>query len=568
VVLAEKLEHTRRGFLARAGASAAGAAALAASGPAAALAAPAAQLAGNTLRLRIQAEPDSIDPQKASFVDEIGVIMRVFRNLMTYDNQGNLIPDQAEALPQADEGGAVLTFTLKPGLKYSDGTPLLAQHFVYGWQRHLDPRTAGEYSFLGFQIAGGEAYNGADPAKEGAEGMARLRDALGVKALDERTVQFRLVSPAPWFMSVLATWCGVPVREELVKTGNGGNEFDSKWTEPATYIGNGPYVLAEWEHQNRMRFRANPNYYLGTPPIAEVEQAMITEPAVAFAAYLNDELDVVIVQTEDKPRVDNDAALRAQFQQYAGRCTFYVGFNIARKPFDDTRLRRAFSFGLDRASFVRNILGGQGLPARQFIPPGMPGNFEFELEEQVYNPEIGKRLLAEAGYPEGRGLPVIKYGFSSTARNKTRAEAIQAQLKQNLGVNIELDPIESRAFTAAMKQQETTPQMFLLGWCQDYPDPQNWYSTVWHSKSAIQHSAWNNPQFDFLTQVADVELDPVKRKDIYRQAAQVLLNDVPAAMLFHDANWRLVKPRLSGLNPDPTENFVGEHTLYDFRVAG
>ncbi|HEU5317054.1 MAG TPA: peptide ABC transporter substrate-binding protein [Chloroflexota bacterium] len=567
MALAEKVELTRtsrRGFLVKTGTGAAAAAALSVGGSSAAFA----QMAGNVLRLNTGSEPDTIDPQKASFVSEIEKIMMVFRNLLQFDKDGNLVADQAVGMPALDEGGTLMTFRLRDDITFSDGKPVTAQDFVYGWRRHMDPRTNGEYSFLGYIIAGGEAYNTADPAKVGESGLAQLREALGVRALDDKTVQFKLNSPAPWFLSVLSTWCGVPTREDKVMAGNGGIESESKWTEPATYIGNGPYILTDWEHQNRMHFRANPSYFTGPPPIAERDFAMINEPAVAFAAYLNDELDVTGVQTEDRPRVNSDPALSAQFQQYAGSCTFYVGFNIARPPFNDTRVRRAFSFGLDRTSFVRNILGGAGLPARQFLPPGFPGYYEFELEEQVFNPSVGRALLAEAGYPNGQGLPTIKYGFSSSARNKTRAEAIAAQYKQSLGVTIELDPIESRAFTAAMKQPATTPQSFLLGWCQDYPDPQNWYSTVWHSKSAIQHSSWNNAEFDYVTSVADTHPDPQERRNLYLRAAQILLNDVPAAMLYHNVVWRLVKPRLKGTRPDPLERFLGENDLYNLKIEG
>ena len=565
MVLAEKIEQTRRGFLVKSGAGVVGATALSAGIPLTA----AAQMAGNVLRLNTGSEPDTIDPQKASFVTEIDKIMRVFRNLLQFDGNGNLVPDQAADMPALDEGGTLVTFTLRDDIFYSDGRPVTAHDFEYGWKRHLDPRTDGDYSFLGYIIIGGEEFNTADVAKVGEAGLGQLRDAVGVSAPDDRTLQFKLKTAAPWFLSVLATWCGVPTRQDQVLAGNGGaDHFSSNWTEPATYIGNGPYILTEWEHQNRMRMQANPRFYRGAPPIAEIDFAMINEPAVAFAAYLNDELDVTGVSTEDRPLINNDETLRSQFQEFSGSCTIYVGFNLGRDPFGDTRIRRAMSFGLDRVSFVRNILGGQGLPARQFLPPGFPGHFEFELEEQVFNPSIGQQLLDEAGYPGGRGLMPIKFGYSSNARNKTRVEALASQLKQALGVDVQPDPIEARAFTAAMKKVETTPPMFLLGWCQDYPDPQNWYSTVWHSKSAIQHSAWGNPEFDFVTGVADVHSDVEERRRLYQRAAQILLNDAPAAMLYHTVSWRLVKPRLVGTRPDPLEYFLGEHDLYNLRLEG
>ncbi|NDF07997.1 MAG: peptide ABC transporter substrate-binding protein, partial [Proteobacteria bacterium] len=167
------------------------------------------------------------------------------------------------------DGGKTLTFTLKSGLTYSDGKALTAKDYEYGWKRHLDPAVAGDYASLGYIIKGAEAYNSADLKKTSADDLKKLRDAVGVKALNDTTIEFNLTDPAPWFMSVLATWCGLPSREDLVTKGG------ETWTEPATYVGNGPYILTQWEHQNRMQFKANAKFNTGAPPIETVDYAMI-----------------------------------------------------------------------------------------------------------------------------------------------------------------------------------------------------------------------------------------------------------------------------------------------------
>jgi oligopeptide transport system substrate-binding protein len=474
----------------------------------------------------------------------------------------------AADLPQVSDGGTTLTFTLKPDVVFSDGTPLTAAHFEYGWKRQLNPDVGSRYAFLGDIIEGGQAYRSAVASGATAEQRQALRDALGVKALDDLTLQFRLAAPAPWFLSVLATWNGLPARQDLILAGNGGDEAGSKWTEPATYVGNGPYILTEWEHQSRMHFQANPRYHAGKVPIDDVEEVMISESAVAFAAYLNDELDVVSVIRENKPAVDADPVLAAQLHQYAGASTMYVGFNTTQPPFDNQKVRAAFSFALDRSGYVRNIEGGKGLPARQFVPPGYPGYYDFDLEEQVFNPDTAKRLLAEAGFAGGRGLPVVKFGYGAVPQTKTRVEAIADILARNLGsgVDIQFDPIEPRAYTAAVKKLETTPPMFLLAWSQDYPDPQNWYS-AFVSGGTANHSGWTNPDFDQLCDAADVEQDPERRSELYRQAAQMMIHDAPVAFLFHGVTWQLVKPRVLGYREDPLTNFDGEHNLYEFRLA-
>ena len=510
-----------------------------------------------TIFLNMGAEPDTVDPQKASFVGEIGVIMRVFSNLLTFNDKGELVPEMAEKMPTVSSDGKTMTFTLKSGLKYSDGRALTAKDFEYGWKRHLDPRTKGEYAFTGYAIEGAEELNESKATDDAS--LNGLRDKLGVKATDEKTLQFKLKTAAPWFMSVLATWCGVPTRQDMIEKGG------EKWTEPATYIGNGPYKLATWNHQDRITFEANPNYHKGAPPLKSVDVAMINEPAVSFAAYKNGELDVVGVQAEDMPAVNGDAQLKQQYQRYSGSCSYYVGFNNKAAPFDKAPVRKAFAAAFNRQSFVDNVLGGIGLPAEQFLPPKFPGYYE-DVKGQKFDAAGAKKLLADGGFANAASFPSTKFTYSSNARNKVRVEALVNQIQQNLGVTVQADPVESRAFTALTKNQDTTPPMYLLGWCQDYPDPQDWYSTVFHSRASVSHTGWQNAEFDKAVEQADLEQDKKKRDDLYKKAAQLLIDDAPVAFLYYGVVSRLVKPHVSGLPQNPLDYFEGQSNLFSIKV--
>ncbi|HEU5316160.1 MAG TPA: peptide ABC transporter substrate-binding protein [Chloroflexota bacterium] len=510
------------------------------------------------LVLNAGAEPDSIDPQKASFVGEIGVIMRVFSNLLTYNDKGELVPEMAEKMPTVSADGKTMTFTLKSGLKYSDGRALTAKDFEYAWKRHLDPRTKGEYAFTGYVIEGAEELN--ESKATDAATLSDLMDKVGVKATDEKTLQFKLKTAAPWFMSVLATWCGVPTRQDMIEKGG------EKWTEPATYIGNGPYKLVTWQHQDRMAFEANPNYHKGAPPLKNVELAMINEPAVAFAAYKNGELDVVGVQAEDMPAVNGDAQLKQQYQRYPGSCSYYVGMNTKIAPFDKAPVRKAIGASFNRQSFVDNVLGGIGLPSEQFLPPKFPGYYD-DLKGQKFDAAGAKKLLADGGFADPKSFPQVKFTYSSNARNKVRVEALVNMLQQNLGITVLADPVESRAFTALTKDQATTPPMYLLGWCQDYPDPQNWYSTVFHSRASVSHTGWKNAEFDKLVEQGDVEQDKAKRNDAYKKAAQILIDDAPVAFLYYGVVSRLVKPHVQGLPQNPLDYFEGQSNLFNVKIG-
>ncbi|MBI1800854.1 MAG: peptide ABC transporter substrate-binding protein [Chloroflexi bacterium] len=512
------------------------------------------------LRLNAGSEPDTIDPQKASFVGEIDVIMKVFSNLLTFDSAGKLIPEMAADMPTLSADGLTYTFKLRPGLKYSDGRALTAKDFEYGWKRHMDPDVAGDYAFTGYVLVGGEAYNTADTKKTSKEDLQKLRDAVGVKAVDDLTVQFKLTDRAPYFLSIVAGWNGIPTREDMVTKGG------EKWTEPATYIGNGPYILKSWEHQTKMVFVANANYFRGTPPIAQIEEVQINDAAVAFTAYLNGELDITGVGSNELAQVQGDAKLKDQYQLQPGTCTFYIGFNTTRKPFDNAKVRRAFAMAFDKEGFVKNVLKGLGIPANQFLPPGFPGYYS-DLKGLAFSKDAAAKELADAGFAGGKGLPEIKYGYSASPRNQQRAEWFQQQLKDNLGVEIKLDPLESKAYTAAVKKLETTPQMYLLGWCQDYPDPQDWFTTVFDSKSTVSHTGWKNDDFDKAVRAADPEPDAKKRDDLYKQSGQILINDAPVAFFWYNVSSFVQKPYIQGCKNTPLDYYFCSTTIMQAKIT-
>jgi len=304
-------------------------------------------------------------------------------------------------------------------------------------------------------------------------------------------------------------------------------------------------MLTQWNHGNGAIWEANPNFYRGKPKIDRVEMRMIIESAVAFQAYKSGELDTTAIAAEDLKEATSDP-LKAEYSRTAGNCNFYIGFNTKKAPFDDIKVRQAFSYAFDRADYVEVVLKGQGEEARSFVPPDRPGYFD-DIDQPEFDAAKGKSLLADAGFANGAGLPAIKLTFSNSARNRQRFQWIQDQLKTNLGVNSELDPVESTAYTALVKEDATTPQMFFLGWCQDYPDPQNWYSLVFRSDSTVTHVGWKNDQFDTLTKQADVEKDSTKRLDEYHQAAKILNGEVPVVYLYWNVTDLLIKPYVTGM---------------------
>lgn len=524
--------------------------------------------AGNIIRINA-GEPDNIDPQQASFVNEIQFIMLNFLPIMTFGQDLKPKPGSAESYTVSADG-LTYTFKMRPNMKYSDGEPLTAKNFEFALKRLADPTVAGEYRDIARAIKGYTAYTDAFSPAEGTTALSvtdvaelqALRDAVGVKALDDNTLEIVLEEPAPYFLNVLALWVAAPSREDKIEEGG-----DTWWSDPQYYIGNGPFQLQEWEHQSRASWVRNENYALteNMPTIDGIEFSMITEGQAAFEAYKNDELDFGGVGAEDLATVLADAELSKQVTDLTGTCSFYLGYNNAKAPFDKKEVRQAFSYAFDRDAWVRDIQQGLGKKTLTFIPPGFPGYQENETRFD-FNPTKAKELLASAGYADPSVLE-IKLTYPSSTRNKARFEWIAGQLQANLGVKIVLDPVDATVYTALTKDPETTPQMFYLGWCADYPDPQNFLSLVFHTGGiSAGRIGYSNPEFDKLVEAADKELDEAKRFDLYKQAQDILIDDQPVSFVSNDAAKQLQKPWVTASGATPLDYFPYIFSLNTLKV--
>lgn len=503
-------------------------------------------------------EPDTIDPQKESFVNEVAQTMMVFEGLMTYDPKTlKPIPGAAKDQPKVSSDGLTYTYTLRDGIKYSDGSAVTAKDFAFGFTRLCDPNIAGEYAFTGYVIVGCEDYSNLDPKKATPAELAAAKGKLGI-SVSGNDISFKLTEQAPYFNSIAALWVGVPSRESDVTKGG------DKWTEPTTFIGNGPFKLTEWKHNEKMVFERNDNYR--TPAkLKKWTKVMINEGAVAFAAYRNNELDAVGVAAEDLRTVDSDADLKAQLRDVPGSCTFYYGFNTQKAPFTDAKVRLAFAKAFDRQAFITDVQK-IGTPAESFMPPGLPG-YDKDDHTQKFDAPAAKQLLASSSFAGKPELTGIKFTYSSSARNKTRIEWAQQQWKTNLGIDVTPDPVDRTTYTQLVKKPETTPALFLLGWCADYPDQQDWLTTVFVSNSTVTHVGWKNADYDKLVRQADKETDNKKRDDLYLQAQKVLTQDAPVGFLYFSSTKYLLKPYVHGVTDTALDFEIGIFDITSISVS-
>ena len=533
------------------------------------------------LRVNTGAYPDTIDPQKSSFVNEIGHLKLIYEGLMKFDAALATVPGSAEKVEHSADL-TEWTFTLRKGLKYSDGTLLNAKRFEYSLIRNINPKTAGEYGTVTNDLAGASDWQdnyatandekaaAADKTKAvaaatKAEALVRASvQALGADGKpckdyaqeDCLTFKTKLGNPAPYWPTLMALWVMYPAKQENIENGK-----YTDWYNYAKFqVGNGPFVLSSLEPFVKGKFAPNKNYY-GEQAKYDLDYSYITDSAVAFQAYKNGEFDVIPLAPEDLATVQADPVLNKEANIYAGSCTTALQFRQFAKPFDDPKVRQAFSMAFDRERWVKDVLKGLGAPTLTWIPPGYPGYKQGETR-WGYNKDNALKAITDSSYKDVKSLPPIVLSFGDTPRNRTRFEWLGQRFKEVFGGDLKLDlkPVEPTAFTALQKDKKSGLQMFIGGWCADYPDPQNWLSVYWQSKTTFaDRVGYKGAALDKAVAAADIEADPKKRADLYQVAQDALIDDLPVAMGWNSVNDYLVKPYVKGFKTTPQDGmFPGD----------
>jgi oligopeptide transport system substrate-binding protein len=494
------------------------------------------------LRVNIAGEPAQIDPNRASWSTERTVIMPVFEGLLGFNQDLTLRAIGATDIPTvANKGiaadGLTYTFKLNSKVTWSDGKKVTAKDYVYSIKRVFDPTLAAEYASFYFCIAGGEAYFSA--TDKDAAAQAQLRDAVGVKAIDDYTLEIKLAEPRPTFLSLMALWPVYPIRQDIIE------KYGDKWTEPPNYIGNGPFLMTEWVHEDHITLIKNPDYWGKKAKLDKLVINMITDANALFAAYQNNEVDIAGVPAGTEKTVMADAVLGKEILRYAELTTFAFQFNVNSPPFDNVNLRKALNAAIDRESFINNVRGGVGKPAYSWIPPGMPGYDATLGADYHFDTAKAKEFLTAAGYADGSKVPELKLQYADTGINPTIAQFIQSQVKVNLGINVSIEPMERKAFTQAVNAEKYTWAWY--GWGADYPDPDNWLPELFGTGAGNNHTGYSNPAFDALAAQAKKELDNTKRLKEWADAQKMVVDDAPVLFMNYRERFQLVKPAVQGL---------------------
>jgi oligopeptide transport system substrate-binding protein len=493
-------------------------------------------------RANLAGEPAQLDPNRASWAGEITVIRQVFQGLLGFNQDLTLKPVVAKEIPSVANGGIskdglTYTFKLRNDVTWSDGKKVTAKDFEYSVKRMLDPTLAAEYASFYYDIKGGKEYN--ESKETDAAKLQLLHDAVSAKATDDLTLKVTLEQPRYTFLQLMALWPTFPVRQDLIE------KYGEKWTEPATYVGNGPFKMSEWTHQDHVTLVANDKYWGTKPKLQKMEIKMITDANQELAAYKNNELEVSRVPVGSEGAILADPVLSKEVLRYNDLVTFAFQFNVKKTPFDNLKLRQAIATALDRDTFINKVRRGVGKSATSWLPPGMPGYDAALGKEYVFDVAKAKQLLAEAGYPDGKGLPELAFQYADTSSNKVIAEYLQAQMKDNLGITIKLEPTEPKAFSSLVNREQHTWSWF--GWGADYPDADNWLPELWGTGAGNNHTGYSSKEFDDLAKKAAAEPDPAKRLELWKQSHAIVVRDAPAAFMFYRERFLLQKPTLQDL---------------------
>jgi len=476
------------------------------------------------LNLNHGTEPPTLDPNLMTDTTSVESAYQMFMGLSKLDSQTVEPKPWLATKWEVSADGLTWKFFLRkdvswvrwdPATKKAEKKrPVTAHDIVYSVRRVANPATASDYAYVDYIIKGVEAVN---------TGESTDMESIGVKALDDYTVEFTLTQPAGYFPSIAGMWTNYPVPHEPVE------EFGDKWTEPGNIWTHGPYVLDVWEHESRMVMKKNPLWFdAKTVSIETINWAMVNEASTAFAMYENGELDVSAPPLEDMDRVKADSVLSKELYIGPVLCTYYYGFNTSKAPTNNPKVRQALSYGIDRQKLIDTVLKGGQLPAQTFACPGIFGTpaDDPKFPGIKFDPAKGKAMLAEAGYADGKGLPEITLMINTGSGHQKIAEFVQQSWKENLGIDVKLANQEWAVYLKTVK--EDAPQVYRMGWCADYPDENNWVLEVFHPTKSANDPNWAGPdadEFARLTEAAAAESDPAKRAAYYFDAEKLLCVD-------------------------------------------
>lgn len=499
--------------------------------------------AATTLKRSLPAEPQSLFPPNATDVSSHVVLGDLYEGLVISDMQGKIIPGVAEKW-ELDSTGRVYTFHLRENAKWSNGDKITAEDFVFSWRHMLDPNTASSYAFIMYPVLNAEEIN-----------KMKEKDftKLGIKAIDDRTLEVTLRAPTPYFIPALLHYAFFPIHKASFE------KHKKQVARPGNLVSNGAYMLTEWSPQISIGIKKNKHYWDAEHvKIDQVKYLTIDDANAKVKKYRAGEIDMTLKVPADKiPFLKKDPKLAKDLKTSAYLGTYYYGINLKKEPLGKSRdLREALSLVLDRDALVKNVSQGGELPAYSFVPTltanAKPVFLPFKDMTKEDRLKRAKELYAKAGYSKKNPLK-FKFTYNTDESHKKLAIACAGMWKQALGVQVELENKEWKVFLADRRAGDV--QVYRGGWIGDYNDPYSFLELM-SSNSTLNDVGHSNDKFDKLLEKGANTTDLNERAEVLAQAEKIFLDSHAIIPIYYYVTTRLVSPKIKGYD-------VGGNNLLD-----
>ncbi|HSH09566.1 MAG TPA: peptide ABC transporter substrate-binding protein, partial [Oceanipulchritudo sp.] len=487
------------------------------------------------------AEPKTLDPQRATGVTENHIISALIEGLIAYHPTDDNLPEPGVAASwEHNEDSSIWTFHLREDAFWSNGDPVTSHDFVYSYKRMLTPAFPGEYAQMLYQLKNGEAYK---------TGQITDFSQVGVVAVDDKTLRLELVGPTPYFLSMLTHYSWFPIHPGTIEAFGGPLDMSGEWTLQANFVGNGPFVMAEWLPNQYLRVVKSPTYW---------DREMMKLNEIYFYPVEDDNTEKRMFDsglmhiTGTVPTNDVPVLLKTQpdiihIDDYLG--TYFFRFNVTRAPLDNPLVRKALNFAIDRQAIVDKVTLGNQKPSYAFVPAGFNG---YPTPHVLgYDPEKARALLAEAGYPNGEGFPDLYLLFNTSEGHRKIAEAVVDMWNTNLGINMQLENKEWKVYLDA--QTHLDYDISRSGWIGDYMDPIT-FLEMFTTGNGNNDTGWSNTRYDELIKAAFRSKTEEDHFAQLLEAENILLEELPIVPLYWYTRIYLRDPRVRNWNPKLLDN--------------
>lgn len=487
------------------------------------------------LYVGIGAEPAALDPQLTTGLTEFNVMAALLEGLTTIDPKTAEIRPGVAASWEISDNGKTYTFFLDPEARWSNGDTVTADDFLFSFERILTPALGAPYAYMLYPMRGAKSFH---------QGDTDDFLTVGVSAPNASTLVIELESPTPYFLSLLThnTWW--PVHPPTILRHGAMTDRISKWTRPENYVGNGPFALEHWRLNHSIVAKRNP-YYRNEEAVRlnRIHFLPINTDSEerAFRANQLHMTSTVPIHRLDWYRVHHPENLRI----YNALGVYYYSLNTTKPPLDDPRVRKALAYSIDREALTEHVLKAGQKPAYHFTPPNTGGYTA--RARLTYDPEQARKLLAEAGFPGGEGFPKFELLFNTSEAHHTIAVAIQQMWKQELGINVRLHNQEWKVYLSTRKEMGF--DIVRAAWFGDYDDPYTFLS-LGESANGNNNTGWENSQYDGLLEQTTITTDDKKRREIFQQAEELLMEEMPVIPIYFYVSSKLVDESVQGYSPN------------------